>query len=284
VPVLHLHRDDWRVTRADLARHLRLGLPMGFQMSIIAIGALAVQVRLNSLGAEAVAAYTTAARVDGLAVALLQSLGLAVSTFVAQNYGAGRPDRIRLGVVQGVWMSLGGAVLLGAVLITAGRSIIELFVGPGEEQVVTMATYLLHVNGSLYAVLGVLFVTRGALQGLGYTIVPTLTGTIELVMRVGAAVVLGAAFGFSGVVWGNPLAWVGAVAVLVPAYLRAQRRLTAVPDARDAVGSTVPMLEGPIDESAVLEAGVTGSGTEPITDEDVALCDASARALADIEG
>ncbi|OIQ86605.1 multidrug export protein MepA [mine drainage metagenome] len=284
VPVLHLHRDDWRVTRGDLARHLRLGLPMGFQMSIIAIGALAVQVRLNSLGAEAVAAYTTAARVDGLAVALLQSLGLAVSTFVAQNYGAGRPDRIRLGVVQGVWMSLGGAVLLGAVLITGGRSIIELFVGPGEEQVVTMATYLLHVNGSLYAVLGVLFVTRGALQGLGYTFVPTLTGTIELVMRVGAAVVLGAAFGFSGVVWGNPLAWVGAVAVLVPAYLRAQRRLTAARGARDAVGSTVPMIEGPIDESAVLEAGVRGSGAETITDEDVALCDASVRALADVEG
>lgn len=284
VPVLHLHRDDWRVTRSDLARHLRLGLPMGFQMSIIAIGALAVQVRLNSLGAEAVAAYTTAARVDGLAVALLQSLGLAVSTFVAQNHGARRPDRIRLGVVQGVWMSLGGAVLLGAVLITAGRSIIELFVGPGEEQVVTMATYLLHVNGSLYAVLGVLFVTRGALQGLGYAFVPTLTGTIELVMRVGAAVVLGAAFGFGGVVWGNPLAWVGAVAVLVPAYLRAQRRLTTVPGARDVDGSTMPMLEGPIDESAVLEAGVTGSRAETTTDADLALCDDSIRALADVEG
>ena len=284
VPVLHLHRDDWRVTRGDLARHLRLGLPMGFQMSIIAIGALAVQVRLNSLGAEAVAAYTTAARVDGLAVALLQSLGLAVSTFVAQNLGAGRPDRIRLGVVQGVRMSVGGAVLLGVVLITGGRSIIELFVGPGEEQVVAMATYLLHVNGSLYAVLGVLFVTRGALQGLGYTFVPTLTGTIELVMRVGAAVVLGAAFGFGGVVWGNPLAWVGADAVLVPAYLRAQRRLTAVPGAWDAVGSTLPMIEGPIDESAVLEVGVTRPAVETITDGDVALCDASARALADVEG
>jgi len=100
VRVLHLHRDDWRVTRGDLARHLRLGLPMGFQASIIAIGALAVQVRLNSLGADAVAAYTTATRVDKLAVALLASLGLAVSTFVAQNHGAGRPDRIRLGVIQ----------------------------------------------------------------------------------------------------------------------------------------------------------------------------------------
>ena len=278
VPVLHLHRDDWRVTRSDLARHLRLGLPMGFQMSIIAIGALAVQVRLNSLGAEAVAAYTTAARVDGLAVALLQSLGLAVSTFVAQNHGARRPDRIRLGVVQGVWMSLGGAVLLGAVLITAGRSIIELFVGPGEERVVTMATYLLHVNGSLYAVLGVLFVTRGALQGLGYTFVPTLTGTIELVMRVSAAVVLGAAFGFTGVVWGNPLAWVGAVAVLVPAYLRAHRRFAAVPDAREGDVSTVLMIEGPIDGAAV-----PVPAAEVLADGDPALCDSSVRELADVD-
>lgn len=95
IPVLHVHRADWRVRRAELVDHLRLGLPMGFQASIIAIGTLAVQVRLNGLGADAVAAYTTAARVDGLAVALLQSLGLAVSMFVAQNLGGGRPDRIR---------------------------------------------------------------------------------------------------------------------------------------------------------------------------------------------
>lgn len=256
VPVLHLRRDDWRVSRADLARHLQLGLPMGFQMSIIAIGALAVQVRLNSLGADSVAAYTTAARVDGLAVALLQSLGLAVSTFVAQNHGARRPDRIRLGVRQAVGMSLVGGVLLGAVLITAGSAIIELFVGPGEEQVVSMASYLLHVNGICYVILGVLFVLRGALQGLGYTVVPTVTGTIELVMRVGAAIVLGAAFGFSGVVWGNPLAWVGAVAVLVPAYLRAQRRFPAMPAVRVGDVPELLVLEGPIEGSVAVDVTV----------------------------
>ena len=71
LPVLHVHRADWRVTRADLAEHLRLGLPMGFQASIIAIGTLTVQVALNALGADAVAAYTTASRVDGLAIAFL---------------------------------------------------------------------------------------------------------------------------------------------------------------------------------------------------------------------
>lgn len=225
VPVLRVHREDWRVTRGELGLHLRLGLPMGFQASIIAIGALAVQVRLNDLGSDAVAAYTTGARVDGVAIALLASLGLAVSMFVAQNHGAGRADRIRLGVVQSVWMSAVGGVALGAVLIGSGGPIVGLFVGPGEERVVTMASYLLLVNGALYVVLGVLFVLRGALQGLGHTFTPTLTGVIELVMRVGAAVVLGASFGFTGVVWGNPLAWLGAVAVLVPAYRREHRRL-----------------------------------------------------------
>ena len=271
LPVLSLHRNDWRLTRSDITRHLQLGLPMGFQMSIIAIGALAVQVRLNSLGADAVAAYTTAARVDGLAIALLQSLGLAVSTFVAQNHGAGRPDRIRLGVIQAAGMSIAGAVLLGGLLITAGSAIVALFVGPGEERVVSMASYLLHVNGACYLILGVLFVLRGALQGLGYTFVPTLTGTIELVMRVGAAVVLGAQFGFSGVVWGNPLAWIGAVVVLVPAYLRAQRRFAFVPDPLAAVVPDLHLLGGPsptegsVGIDAVVRIPASGEGS---SDED----------------
>jgi putative MATE family efflux protein len=238
VPVLHVQRADWRVSGVELRKHLRLGLPMGFQASIIAIGTLAVQVRLNELGSDAVAAYTTAARVDGLAVALLASLGLAVSMFVAQNLGARQPDRIRQGVTQAMWMSVVGSAVLGVVLVAGGSAIIGVFVGEGEERVVDMAAHYLLVNGALYVVLGVLFVLRGALQGLGQTVVPTMTGVIELVCRVGAASVLGAAFGYSGVVWGNPLAWIGAVVLLVPAYAAAQRRLSAA----DGTVVRVPMV------------------------------------------
>ncbi len=259
VPVLHVRREDWRVTREDLAQHLRLGLPMGFQASIIAIGTLAVQVRLNELGPDAVAAYTTAARVDGLAVALLSSLGLAVSMFVAQNLGGGRPDRIRTGVVQAAWMSVAASVVLGVVLVTAGSHIVQLFVGDGADRVVGMAAHFLHVTGALYTVLGVLFVLRGALQGLGHTFVPTVTGVIELVMRVGAAVVLGAAYGFDGVVWGNPLAWIGAVVVLVPVYVRWHRRLALAPigPMADVVATPEPIaLEGPHEGSAVVDTVV----------------------------
>ena len=259
VPVLHVRREDWHVTRADVARHLHLGLPMGFQASIIAIGTLAVQVRLNSLGPEAVAAYTTATRVDMLAVTLLASLGLAMSMFVAQNLGGGRPDRIRAGTIQGVWMAVGASVVLGAALVLGGGLLVGLFVGEAEQHVVELASYLLLVNGSLYVVLGVLMVLRGALQGLGHTVVPTVTGLVELVMRVGAAVVLGASFGFQGVVWGNPLAWIGAVAILVPAYVRAHKRLAHAPVAPLSRVEATPepvALEGPSDGSQVVDAVV----------------------------
>lgn len=259
VPALHIGRADVldvvRHGAADLREHLRIGLPMGLQASIIAIGALVVQVRLNTLGADAVAAYTAAARVDGLAVALLASLGLAVSTFVAQNYGAGRVARIRTGVLQAVGMSVAGSLLLGAVLVAFGSHLVALFVGPGETEIVRMAALFLAVNGSLYALLGTLFVLRGALQGMGRTLVPTLSGVLELVMRIGAAIVLGAAFGFTGVVWGNPLAWLGSVLLLVPSYVVAHRAL-----GRGLAGpapAEQPLLvEGPAEGSLVTEAVV----------------------------
>ncbi|MBO3100596.1 MATE family efflux transporter [Cellulomonas fengjieae] len=257
VPVLHVRREDWRVSGHELRRHLKLGLPMGFQASIIAIGTLAVQVRLNGLGSEAVAAYTTATRVDGLAVALLASLGLAVSMFVAQNLGGGRPDRIRQGVVHGLWMSVAGSLLLGVVLVAAGSTLVGLFVGSGEERVVEMAAHYLLVNGALYAVLGVLFVLRGALQGLGQTVIPTATGVVELICRVGAASVLGAAFGYNGVVWGNPLAWIGAVVLLVPAYRAAQRRLALQP-VTGAVGAVLGDATAPRRVTRLRRRGPSG--------------------------
>jgi putative MATE family efflux protein len=258
MPVLHVRREDWRVSRAELAEHLRLGLPMGFQASIIAIGTLSVQIALNELGADAVAAYTAASRVDGLAVALLQSLGLAVSMFVAQNHGGGRPDRIRRGVTQATWMSVAAAIVLGVLLIAFGAWLVELFVGEGSSEVVDLAAQMLAINGASYWILGILFVLRGALQGLGHTLIPTVTGVIELFMRVGAAVVLGGIFGFIGVAASNPLAWLGAVVVLVPAYIHAHRQLATAPITPMVATPTTPIaVIGPTDGSMVVDAIVT---------------------------
>ncbi|MBT2496163.1 MATE family efflux transporter [Microbacterium sp. ISL-59] len=258
LPMLHLRHADWRITAGDIAEHLRLGLPMGFQASIIAIGTLTVQVALNTLGADAVAAYTTGSRVDSLAVALLSSLGLAVSMYAAQNHGGRRPDRIRRGVVEATWMAVAAGVVLGGLLIALGAPMVRLFIGAGSDDVVDMAHRMLIINGCGYWALGMLFVLRGALQGLGHTLVPTVTGVIELVMRVGAAIVLGAWIGFDGVALSNPLAWVGAIVLLVPAYVRAHRELGRLPVApAEATETSAIAIVGPTDGSMVVDAVVT---------------------------
>ncbi|MGJ0389919.1 MATE family efflux transporter [Microbacterium sp. CGR1] len=258
LPMLHLRRADWRVTRDDFREHLRLGLPMGFQASIIAIGTLVVQVALNTLGSEAVAAYTTASRVDGLAVAFLSSLGLASSMYAAQNLGGRRPDRIRRGVIEGTWMAIAAGLALGALIIAFGSPMVRLFVGEGSDEVVRLAHLMLIINGCGYWALGVLFVLRGALQGLGHTLIPTVTGVVELVMRVGAALVLGALIGFEGVALSNPLAWLGAIALLVPAYVRAHRDLGRMPvDPVESTETSAMAIIGPTDGSMVVDAVVT---------------------------
>lgn len=226
IPELHVGRDEWLESRHVIGRHLRIGLPMGFQSSIIAIGSLAVQVRLNMLGADAVAAYTTATRVDGLASAFLASLGLAVSTYVAQNYGAQKIERIVIGVRQGVAIAVATGLLLGVTLITFGETIIRMFVGNGHANVMAMSHQYLVWNGVAYFLLAILFTTRGALQGLGRVLVPTISGVLELAMRVTAAIVLAGAMGFSGIAVASPLAWVGAILMLVPAWVHARRNLT----------------------------------------------------------
>ena len=207
---------------------------MGFQTSIIAIGALAVQVRLNLLGPDAVAAYTTATRVDGLATAFLASLGLAASTFVAQNYGARLFDRIRVGVRQSLIMGVVTALLLAFLLITFGTVFVRAFVGAGNDEVVGMAHSFLVINGSFYWVVSIMFIVRGGMQGIGRMTIPTLSGVLELVLRVAAAVFLGGVLGFVGVAWASPLAWIGATLLLVPAWLQALKRLRARTDGRES--------------------------------------------------
>ncbi|REJ04123.1 MATE family efflux transporter [Microbacterium bovistercoris] len=260
LPALHVRRADWRISKADAKEHLRLGLPMGFQASIIAIGLLIVQVALNTIGPDAVAAYTVFARIGSLASALLASLGLATSMYVAQNLGARRPDRIRRGVTQAIWMSIGASVFLGAVLIAFGEPVVRVFVGDGSAEVVEMAHLMLVVNGLTYSILGVLFVLRGALQGLGQALIPTVTGVLELVMRVVAAIVLGSLWSFLGVALSDPLAWLGAVVILVPAYISAHRRLKALPvNPEFATETSTLAVVGPHEAANAVDMVITGS-------------------------
>lgn len=226
-PVLQITRADLHMSRTDARQHLNAGLPMGFQQSIIAIGALILQSALNTLGTDAVAATTAAQRIDQIAVLPLMSFGVALATFTAQNYGAKEYHRILVGVRQAIWVSCAVAVVLGLGEIWLGRWLVSGFVGADATQVLDFSQQYFWAHGLYYALLAILFILRYTLQGLNDARTPTLAGIAELIMRAVAALALVGPFGFFGASLADMLAWIGSVAVLTPAYLKVTRRLKA---------------------------------------------------------
>ena len=225
VPELHVRREDWRLSWSFLRAHLAIGLPMGFQATIIAFGAVILQVALNGLGPVAVAAYAAAQKVDTIAMMPMMSFGAAMAAYTAQNYGAGKFSRIRTGVRACCRMSVGFSLLAGALVIAAGPYFMTLFVGPEEVEAIRLGQTYFLVNGLTYWILSMLFIFRYTLQGLGQSIVPTVAGVMELVMRATAGIVLVDALGFLGACLGNPMAWLGSCVSLAIAYVMTVRRL-----------------------------------------------------------
>lgn len=223
-PVLRLTREDWRINRYDVLPHLRVGLPMGFQASIISIGAVTLQFALNGLGTQAVAAFTAASKVDTLATMPMCSFGMTMATYSAQNYGAGNIERIHKGVRQCAIMSVSFSLVMAAVNIFAGRFLVGLFVGAEPAVIELSQTYLI-INGVPYFLLALLFILRYTLQGLGQSLVPTIAGIMELIMRAFAAVVLAQYWGFPGACVASPLAWLGSVVPLAIAFFYTMRKL-----------------------------------------------------------
>ena len=166
----------------------------------------------------------------------MMSLGMAMAAYTAQNYGAGQFDRIRAGVRAGILMSGTFSIAVGLLMYLSGGTLIALFVGPKETQVISYGHLYLAVDGACYFLLSLLFIFRFTLQGLGQTFVSTLAGFMELLMRAGAAFFLIDRLGYLGACLANPLAWLGACLPLIPAYLWIRRMLRDSPGGRPLAG------------------------------------------------
>ncbi|MDR1804256.1 MAG: MATE family efflux transporter [Treponema sp.] len=208
-------RSDWRVGRAEFGTHLSMGIAMALQRSIVEVGNLLVQTVVNGLGALTVAAVTAAQRVRGLNMMPLFTLPRAVTTFTAQNYGAGKMDRVYSGLFQSCLISLGLGVIMAVLNQFIGTPIVSLFLRDSPEAVALARQYIL-VTGYTVFILGIMLDFRGALQGLGMKTASILCGVMETVMSVFAAFVLIPRIGFIGVCLVNPLSW---LASGIPLYI-----------------------------------------------------------------
>ncbi len=219
-PHMRPRKADFRWDPHYAYQFIRLGLPMALQFSITGIGVMAQQTALNRLGDLVITAYTAANKIDNLASQAMVALGTGLATFCGQNYGAGRLDRIRTGVRQSMLVLTGYAVLGAVFVVATAEPLTYLFVNAKDVTpalVGDVRRYLLF-QGLFYIALGSIFCYRNALQGMGHSALTMIGGGIELVMRMIAAFLLAHLFGFLGVCWSNPSAWVGAGLFFVLAY------------------------------------------------------------------
>lgn len=218
--VLHLHREDFRDLNASIRLHLKTGFPMGFQMSVMCIGQLAMQAVVNSLGTAAVAGYTAASKADQLSVLVNNAMMTAISNYVAQNFGAGKTERIRMGVRACLIQTEAFNILMCAGILLLRHPIVRMFLSAPTPEIYYYSDVYLTIVAPFYLLLGLLAVYRTSIQSMQNGRAPFLACMIELVMRLAATVWLSSFIGYTAVCIASPLAWFGACALLIPCHYK----------------------------------------------------------------
>lgn len=223
-PILRIHRNEWFIKfdkdfYDSAYEHLKIGVPMAVQFSILGISILIIQSVCNSFGSNVIAAMTAALRIEQIATLPMMSFGVALATYVAQNFGARKFKRIRLGVIKTSTINIVLSIIMAFVMRFWGTNIIGAFIGTATKEIINIAHSYLLISTIFYFFLGQIFIYRNALQGMGETVFPLLSSIAELVMRAFTAVYLAIKFGYIGMFYAGPIAWVSASTVLFFGYL-----------------------------------------------------------------
>ena len=214
------------VTLHDAWVVLCMGVPMGLQFSITAIGSIMLQSANNTLGTECATAFTAAMRIKMFFICAYENIGIALATYCGQNLGAKKYDRIRAGLKDGLLMMLVYSIFTFLILWFFARDISTLFIYKEETQILAYSEQFLRLSCCCYVFLGTLCVFRYSLQGVGKTKLSMFSGVSELVARALVSLFLVPAIGFLGVCIGDPAAWVAADCFLVPTFLVVLKRLS----------------------------------------------------------
>ena len=221
IEIVHITRDDFRAIPGLNRKLLSLGTPILFQDVIISVGGLAVQFVVNGYGFLFVAGFTATNKLYGILEMAAISYGYAIVTYVGQNLGAGQISRIKKGVHVSGFLAFLTSAFISVMMFIFGKHILRMFISgdPAQtEQVLGIAWHYLSIMASVLCILYFLYVYRSALQGLGDTMIPMLSGVVEFFIRVGVALLLPKIMGQNGIFYAEITAWTGAAVLLAVSY------------------------------------------------------------------
>lgn len=223
IDLLKMERKDWKPDSSIIKRQCGLGIPLALQHVLIAIGGMILQSSINRHGFVFIAGFTATNKIYGLLESSAISLGYAVTTYTAQNYGAGRYDRIRNGLKSSVLIAAAMSVCVSAAMIAGGRAVLGLFIdstSSSAAEVLEISYHYLFIMSCLLSSLYLLYAFRNTLQGLGNTVAPFLSGVMEFFARVSVAVYFSRLWGTEAIFFAEPCAWAAATLVLVTVCVR----------------------------------------------------------------
>ena len=223
-PILRLTKKDRTFSVKRARTMMGIGLPMGLQFSITAIGSVVVQMSVNGLGVDAVAAVSAATKLSMFFACMFDALASTMATFAGQNTGARKPDRVGQGLRAASEVGICYCIAALGVILLFGDNLLGLFINGQESAgVMELAFRFLKINAAFYIPLLFVNIVRLCIQGMGFTRVAMLAGLSEMAARTAVALLVVPAAGFTGACFANPAAWIAADLFLFPCYFRLMR-------------------------------------------------------------
>jgi len=223
-PILRLKKTDFQIALKSLGKLLALGIPMALQFSITAIGTIIVQGAINIYGENCMAGFSAAGKLQNIFMTVFVAFGATIATYVGQNRGAGKMDRVKQGVRCTQYMIWGWSVVNMIAMFFFGKYMTYLFISPSETEVINVAVTYFHTVFWFYPFLGSIFLYRNTLQGMGYGLIPMIGGIFELVARTAIVTLVAGKTSFAGVCMADPAAWLAALVPLLPYYFYIMRK------------------------------------------------------------
>lgn len=217
-PILRMKQEEKKVEKEKLKTLCLMGVPMGLQFSITAIGTTLNQAAVNALGAVAVAAFAAGSKVSIFLGSVYDALAGTMATYVGQNIGAGKPDRVYKGVLMANLIGIVYGFIVFGLMTVGGEFVATLFLGAGETEAIALTASMLRTYTIFYCILTLVNVVRASVQGMGFSSIAVFAGFFELFGRSVIALIFVPIFGFKAACFASPAAWVLADVFLVPLF------------------------------------------------------------------
>ena len=222
--ILRISKEEWKMRGSYMKTLCYMGIPMGLQYSVTAIGTLVIQAAINGFGSMTVAGVTAAQRINAFISCPIEAIGATMAPYSGQNMGAGKLDRVGKGLRDASLLGFVISAVLFVFVLLTGKQLSLLFLDTADAQVVAYSYRFLVFTAAGYCLLVLVNTVRFTIQGMGFSVFAITSGVLEMIARSLAGLVVVPLIGYTGICLAHPMAWIFADAFLIPAFFYCKKK------------------------------------------------------------